>query len=776
METNLPAVINILNSFPGNLVYYLILIYSITACFLNIWTGYRANNQPIPKYVFAGLGVLLMASFLPLIYTLIPDTGVWSTPETFALLERTSLTLLMIWAAWLWLYPRPGRLETIASVLFSLVIPGVVTVVAFFNPGKPDAFNGTLADLTWHFLILLSVMFFSMLILRKQPSFWTYGIGMMMLMLAGFTVSLALITQKGNISGLARLGMLCAFPLLPLLGRRFDVSEQPAQVPTSFTKAMDQAISHPVPDEINAWLSAVANLDLTRQQEAIARMLCQTLDAQGCAFVQLADVPGVLTLSAGYDMANQTWIEPNDLPGSDYPRTLNSVIAAELSIIRQSVENFMELSRYSSLLKIDNVSSIALLPIKNHGAPWGSAILIRSGQSASFLMESLQQFTPTAAALSHIFRNNETAIRERQELIRLSEELDMLQSTNQTLQSNLDTLRISAVQVLPEQNTFQMLTLQQASESEIDRLRNENKLLLETIAEKEQERTAQPDMEVDEKTGNELITARAEITRLQNLLQDSRRHLKEIQKQSTISQASVEGLRKFNTLITELRRPLSTITGYVDLLVAGENSPEARAGSQASMENLKTSLDRLRLIMNDLTDLNVLNSGVIDMEPELMDLGHAIDQAISTVSVGFMEKDISIKLDLPAHMPDLFTYHDALKKVIIYLLQNAGKVTPEGGSVELRVEVHPESAEPYLMIEVVDHGGGIAPEYLAKVFTPIEQLEEKQIPGLGELNGGMAASKTLVEAHGGRIWVDSEPGISTIFSVLLPIQSENAVK
>ncbi len=776
METNLPAVINILNSFPGNLVYYLILIYSITACFLNIWTGYRVNNLTVPGHIFTGLGVLLLASFLPLFYTLIPDTGVWTIPETFALLERSSLTLLMIWSAWLWLYPRPGRLETAASIAFSLAIPVVITVTAFFYPGKPDAFNGSLADLTWHFLILLSVLFFSMLILRKQPSFWTYGIGMMMLMLTGFTVSLALITRQGNISGLARLGMLCAFPLLPLLGRRYDLPEQAGQAPASFDRVMDQVVSRPVPDEINAWLSAVANLDLTRQQEAIARMLCRTLEAQGCAFVQLSDVPGILRVSAGYDMANQTWIEPCDLPGNEYPRTLNSVIAAELTVIRPSNENALELSRYSSLLKIENVSSIALLPIKNHGSPWGSAVLIRAGQSASFLMETLQQFTQTAAALSHIFRNNETAIRERQELIRLSEELDAMQSANQTLQSNLDTLRLSAVQVLPEQNTLQMLTLQQASESEIDRLRNENRLLLETIAEKEQQSKPAPGMEVDEQTGNELITARAEINRLQNLLQDSRRRLKEMQKQSTISQASVEGLRKFNTLITELRHPLSTITGYVDLLIAGENSPEAREASQTSMENLKSSLARLRLIMNDLTDLDVLNSGVIDLEPELMDLGHAIDQAISSVSVGFMDKDISVKLDLPSFLPNLYTYHDALKKVIIYLLQNAGKVTPEGGSVELRVEVHPDSAEPYLMLEVVDHGGGIAPEDLSKVFTPIEQLQQKQIPGLGELNGGMAASKTLVEAHGGRIWVDSEPGISTIFSVLLPIQSEIGVK
>ena len=99
---------------------------------------------------------------------------------------------------------------------------------------------------------------------------------------------------------------------------------------------MDQVVSRPVPDEINAWLSAVANLDLTRQQEAIARMLCRTLEAQGCAFVQLADVPGILRVSAGYDMANQTWIEPCDLPGNDYPRTLNSVIAPFGSVFASS--------------------------------------------------------------------------------------------------------------------------------------------------------------------------------------------------------------------------------------------------------------------------------------------------------------------------------------------------------------------------------------------------------------------------------------------------------
>jgi signal transduction histidine kinase len=771
MEINPHTIFNILSSFPGNLVYYLILVYSITTCLLSIWTNFRVNELPLPALSLAGLSILLIACLLPLVYLVIAEFISPLPVTVYPLLERTSLTLLMIWSAWLWLGPHPSRIINIATVIFSLVIPAIVYLTAYFFPENPVAFNATLADICWHFLVIVTVLFYTFLLIHNKPAIWPFGIAMMALMLAGFTISLAIAAPQGSISGAARLGILCAFPFLPLLARRYDMEEMPVQESGSFEHVMTQASSHPVPDEINAWLSAVSNLDLVRQQESVARMLCQTLDAQGCALLQLSEKLGIIRVTAGYDLLHQSWLEPREILAEEFPKTLNGLINTDLVIIRNSNENSLELSRFSEQFKLAGINSAAILPLKNTNVQWGSAILFRTAPAPSFLMETLQQFTQTASALSHIFRNNETAIRERQDLIKLSAELDSLQTANQTLQANLESLRLSAVQIHPQQNTLQMLTLQQASESEIDRLRSENHLLLQTLA--DEKPTEIPEEIIDQAiNAEELALTRAEVYRLQNLLQDSRLRLKEIQKRSTISATSMEGLRKFNNLITEIRHPLATITGYVDLIVSGESSSEALESGLTSMENLKASLVKLRLIMNDLADSNVLSSGVIDMEPELMDLGNAIDQAVVTISAGYMDKEISLRLDLPPVLPYILTYHEALKKVILYLLQNAGKVTPRGGSVVLRVEVHQENSEPYLLIEVTDHGGGIAPEDISKVFLPVEELHGKYISGLGEINGGLASSKTLVEAHGGRIWVDSDPGVSTTFSVLLPIQSD----
>lgn len=770
MDINPQTFFNLLSSYPGNLVYYLILIYSIVTCLLSIWTAYRSDEQIRPLYTLAGLTILLTASLIPLFFIVISGGRIAGNGFFYPLLERTSITFLVVWSAWLWFGPRPTGTTTIIAVFLSVLIPIITVIVSFIFPETTGGFNATIADFWWHIFMVLATLFLIILIFVKKPSIWSYGLGMFLLILIGFVVSLLAYYPEGDISGAARLGVICAFPLLPLVIRKFDFQEEFAPA-GSFEQVMTTTVSHMIPEEINEWLAAVANLDVTHQQEAIARMLCLTLDAQGCAFLHLSETPNLIKVTSGYNLTKQSWIEETRLPVEEFPKTLTGLVNTEPVIIRLSNENTQEMEYYSGYFGMEDITSVALLPVKNGETQWGSAALFRTASEPSFQMESLLQYTKTAATLSHIFRNNETAIRERQELIRLAQQMDDLQAENLNLQSNLETLRLSAVQPVPEQATLQMLTLQQASETEIDRLRSENKLLLQTLAEKQKEPVLKPAID-EARISEELSVARAEIARLQGLLRDTRQRLKEMQVNSNISGTYIDGLRNVNNLITEIRHPLSTITAYVDLIISGSQESEKKEIGDISIDTLHSCLARLRSLMNDMADMNVLSSGVIDLEPEAMDLANAIDQAVETISASFMEKEISLKLDLPPILPFIFTYHEALKKVIIYLLQNAGKVTPRSSSVELRVEVHEESAEPYLMLEVTDHGGGVAVEDIHRVFSTLEVEQGKVIPGVGEVNGGLVASKTLIEAHGGRIWVDSEPGISTTYSVLLPIQKD----
>ncbi|HEX7555992.1 MAG TPA: ATP-binding protein [Leptolinea sp.] len=770
MEINTTTFFGLLSSLPGNLVYYLILVYSITASLLTVVTGYRAANFPRPTRILVGLSILLVATILPVIYLVILLVSAAIPPVIYPLLERTSLTWLMIWSAWLWLSFRPSKFVDITAIAFSIVLPAVTGIMAFIFQDTASAFNASPADIVWHFMAIAITLLFVIIIIRRKPAIWSYGIGMMIIILAGFIISLAVMNPFGDISGAARLGILCAFPLLSILARRQDMVIPQSQTEFSFSSVMNQAAAHPVPDEINFWLAAAGNPDIVRQQEAVARILCQSLDATSCVFLQLSEIPGMIRLTSGYDFKNQTWLEPKDVSSEEIPKTAASLLNATLSILRNNAENKLDINKFSNWLKTADISSIAILPIKNTNSQWGAAVLCRTADLPSFIMETLQQFSKTASSLSHIFQNSETAEKEKRDLIRLAKDLEALLAANQNLKENLESLRLSAVQVKPEPDILQLLTLQQASQTEIDRLRGENQLLLQTISDENQDRLPG---EKNDQTNLEkkLVAARADINRLEDLLHDSKRRVKELEKRTNITATSAESLRKFNSLITQIRHPLSAITGYVELLLSDHDSNQSLPADSSTLENLQSSLSRLRIIMDELANINILNSGVIDLEPELMDLNNAIDQAVSAISFTYMQKEISLKLDLPAVLPSINTYHEALQKVILNLLQNAGKATPQNGSVEFRVEVHEESSEPYLLIEVTDLGGGIAPEDFPQIFTPVDNLQSKVIPGLGDVNGGLATSRTLVEAHGGRIWVDSNPGISTTFSILLPFQT-----
>ena len=152
-----------------------------------------------------------------------------------------------------------------------------------------------------------------------------------------------------------------------------------------------------------------------------------------------------------------------------------------------------------------------------------------------------------------------------------------------------------------------------------------------------------------------------------------------------------------------------------------------------------------------------------------MDLNVIIDNAMSYTSSQVREKNITMRLDLPKAMSPIHADRESLQQILIHLLQNAGAATPVEGNVTLKVQTRNEEGQDYVLIQVTDSGGGIPAEDMPRVFTRLYRADNVLIQGVGDTGVGLSIAKTLTEAQRGRIWVETQPGATSTFSVLLPI-------
>ncbi|MCS7282928.1 MAG: ATP-binding protein [Anaerolineae bacterium] len=223
-------------------------------------------------------------------------------------------------------------------------------------------------------------------------------------------------------------------------------------------------------------------------------------------------------------------------------------------------------------------------------------------------------------------------------------------------------------------------------------------------------------------------------------------------------------------LVNELRTPMTSIVGYTDLLL-GESVGILGEMQRKFLQRVKANIERMHGLLNDLLEVTALDMGRVELTPVPVDLIHVIEEAIMGLSARFRERDLTVRLDMALELPPIRADRDALYQIVLHLLSNACECSQPGS--EIVVTGHLEQAEgslpPYLHVSVRDTGGGIAPEDYPRVFQRFYRADRPLIPGLGETGVGLAIAKTLVEAHGGRIWVESELGVGSTFHFILPI-------
>lgn len=215
----------------------------------------------------------------------------------------------------------------------------------------------------------------------------------------------------------------------------------------------------------------------------------------------------------------------------------------------------------------------------------------------------------------------------------------------------------------------------------------------------------------------------------------------------------------------ELRTPLAVITETVALMLngaLGETTEEQRQ----FLQNANGQLERLGGLLNDLLDLSKIEAGRMVLERERLDLAAVVQEVCRTMQVSAKGRRI---LCQPTTIPAVFADRDRLTQILMNLLSNAIRFTPEGGTVTVGTTL----LDPFVICSVTDTGPGIPKEQLGKLFTKFEQLTQPTASQRRGTGLGLAISKELVQLHGGTIQVDSELGHGTTFTFTLPVYHQD---
>lgn len=213
----------------------------------------------------------------------------------------------------------------------------------------------------------------------------------------------------------------------------------------------------------------------------------------------------------------------------------------------------------------------------------------------------------------------------------------------------------------------------------------------------------------------------------------------------------------------ELRTPISSIKGYAETLLEGAIDDQDNARDFLNI--IYQDSQRLAALIDDLLDLSKIESGKLKMVFLNYPANALIIKCAAVMENQAKAKAITIKLEIPDNLAQIKVDETRFSQVMINLLDNAVKYTPEKGTVS--ISARPEGN--YLQIDISDTGIGIPEQDIPRIFERFYRVDKVRSRELGGTGLGLSIVKHIVQAHGGQVWVKSEPGHGSTFSFTIPL-------
>jgi signal transduction histidine kinase len=261
----------------------------------------------------------------------------------------------------------------------------------------------------------------------------------------------------------------------------------------------------------------------------------------------------------------------------------------------------------------------------------------------------------------------------------------------------------------------------------------------------------------------ELSRSMGRITELERELKAARARVgRSTDQPRAVGQQQIDAMIE---LAQELRSPLTSITGYLDLLLK-ESVGILGDMQRRFVQRVIANAQRLAGMVDDMVRLAAFDAGRVNLTLEPTDVVAVVEAAITELSVGLREKGIEVDLSVDDGVPLVLGDKDALKQMVGQVMTNAYLASPNDGVI--RVGVMAQHSPAGVRIRVEDSGEGVPPEAEEQVFARRYQAENPLLPGLGDTGVAMAVAKALVEAHQGQIWLERPAAGGTAVVVHLP--------
>jgi GAF domain-containing protein len=431
---------------PGDLIYYVVLVFAVASALQSAFNHWRVSEFPQARRAFMGLGILLAAQVAMFIFSGLGWQKIVDLKLILPPMDRAYILFGIIWITWLYAFPEPSRAADAAVSLLSLLVITALGLSLLTWQQQMSAVNYNLTPDDWYWQIgslSLALVGVVILFIRRPDGMWN-GIILLTLGILGHAGHL-FFKVDGNYSGIVRLAYMAAYPILLTLPQRFPlVSATPAPEPTPVPAKQDTGTQErrrysTDPKTFHAMLALAAESNPTKVSQAITRAIAQTMLSDLCFMVYLTDNNNQIVIAGGYDLIREDSLEGGSLKKSSIPMLANSLQRGR-PLRMPSSSTSADIKGLGDVLGLSNPGHLLSVPILTpEKESLGGLLLLSPYSDRTWTAEDQAYLANIAAALVPIIKRSQKTTKLETQNDKARAQISTLEQQVQELSGQLET-------------------------------------------------------------------------------------------------------------------------------------------------------------------------------------------------------------------------------------------------------------------------------------------------------------------------------------------------